>query len=475
MSSGNISAKIVVFLFLAFLVTGVDVSPAGAQVLYGTVLGTVEDKSGGAVPEASVSITNRGTGESRATRTNSRGAYNFANVLPGRYDLRVTASGFQVFTTTNVSVTGNTVSRVDTTLEVGQVNQSLTVAAAAATIQTDKADVHLDLSSQAVADLPTGGYRNYQALLSLVPGATPSQLQATPLGAPQRSLGTNINGTARANNNNRLDGAINIRITQPEQALYIPPIESIETVNVSTNAFDAEQGFAGGAVVTVTTKSGTNQFHGVAYENINNADFNAKDFFYKGTKNPQEILNLFGGTFGGPIKKDKIFFFGSYEGLRELSNTSRTLTIPTAAQGAGDFSGTAGTIYDPATVNFDGTGRTPFPGNIVPLGRQSTITRTMQSYIPDTNLPGNVSNYFTSQTVPFNRDTYDVKVNWNRTDRQTFWAKVSYLRAHTVSPSTLGPAGGNGMAAGTAGPGWATTGSMWEASAAPIRSGPTSS
>jgi hypothetical protein len=274
------NSNIKVRTWVLVLSISVFIEPAGAQVLYGTILGRVADNSGGLVASASVSIVNTGTSQSAETTTSAVGAYSFANVLPGIYDVKVTALGFRTFSSTNVAVTVNTVSRVDVSLEVGQITETVTVEALAATLQTDKADVHVELNTKEVTDLPTPVYRNYQALINLVPGSTPAHFTSSSIASPAKGLATNINGTTMNNNNNRLDGASNIRPTLPEQAMYIPPIESIETVNVVTNNFDAEQGFAGGAAVTVSTKSGTNQLHGVAFENLNNSVLNAKDFWH---------------------------------------------------------------------------------------------------------------------------------------------------------------------------------------------------
>ena len=300
---------------LAFMAIGFR--PAEAQVLYGAVVGTVADATGAVVPRAPVSIVNQGTGETRQGSTNSLGAYNFANVSPGIYDLKVAAPGFRAFTSTGVSVTINSISRVDVALELGQTTESVTVAAAAATLQTDRADLRTELGSKEVAELPLPAYRNYQALLNLVAGATPGRIDTTALGSPMRPIAHNVNGTPTSNNNNRVDGAFNTRAHQPNQVIYVPPAESIETVNIATNSFDAEQGFAGGATVTVTTKSGTNEFHGVLFHNLRNSIFNAREFFYVGERNPKSIVNMYGGTLGGPIKRDKLFFFLSYEALRE--------------------------------------------------------------------------------------------------------------------------------------------------------------
>ncbi len=231
------------------------------------------------MPNAAVTVVNASTGQSRQAVTTDAGTYLFADVPAGSYTVTVEAKGFRTFRTTGVEVTINTVTRVDSQLPVGERADSVTVEASAAAIQTDSADVHVSLGSKEVTELPLPGYRNYQALISLVPGATPASYQNAVSGSPGRSLNTNINGSSNTSNNTRLDGALDMRGSLPAQSLYVPPVESIETVNITTNSFDAEQGLAGGAAISVTTKSGTNQFHGVMFEHHTDGRLTARNFF----------------------------------------------------------------------------------------------------------------------------------------------------------------------------------------------------
>ncbi len=227
--------------------------PAAAQVLYGSLVGTVTDPSGAVVQGAAITITNADTGLTRETSTNEAGQYSVPNLLPGNYEVKVTKPGFRTFSKTGVAITINTVTRVDVPLEVGAVTEAVTVQAEAATLQTDKADVHVELNVAALKNLTLPNYRNYQSLINLVPGATPAGFQNAVTDTPARALTTNINGTNRNNNNTRVDGATNVYIWLPHHTVYVPPVETIETVNITTNAFDAEQGMAGGAAITVNT------------------------------------------------------------------------------------------------------------------------------------------------------------------------------------------------------------------------------
>src|SRR5262245_39659026 len=341
---------------------------AQAQVLYGSVVGTVADSTHAAVPGATVTIINVKNNLAREATTRSDGSYSFVNVIPGDYNVRVVLAGFKEFQRSAVPVSANTVARVDVGLEVGGVNEVVTVEGVGALLQTDKGDLHAELKSQELTNLPLGNYRNYQSLLNLVPGTTPAGFQNAITDTPARALTTNVNGTARNNNNTRLDGASNIYIRLRHHAVYVAPAETVDTVNIATASFDAEQGMAGGAAVTVLTKSGTNEFHGSGFLLHEDDSLRARNWANSGDK-PDTKRNIGGATFGGPIIKNKLFFFGGWEGHYLTSPSTRTGTIPTAAMRSGDFSAFGTTIYDPATGNADGSGRTPFPNNIIPADR----------------------------------------------------------------------------------------------------------
>ena len=241
---------------------------ADAQVLYGSVVGTLTDQTGAVVPNATVMVTNHETGLSRQVVTDQNGYYSIPNLLEGVYDLAVTSTGFKPYTQKGVAISINRVTRVDATIEVGAVNEQVSVEATSAVLQTNKADVSVSLDTRAMENLPLSGYRNYQSLINLVPGATPARIQNAVTDTPGRALSTNVNGQERGANNTRVDGSADILVTMPHHAVYVPPVESIQEVNISTNNFDAEQGMTGGAAVTVITKSGTNSYRGTAFTNV---------------------------------------------------------------------------------------------------------------------------------------------------------------------------------------------------------------
>jgi hypothetical protein len=439
---------------LAFLVAALVsfARPAGAQVLYGTLVGNVTDSSGAAVPGAAVTLINPNTNLAREATTSTEGVYRFVNVQPGTYKVRVVLSGFKEYTRDGVPISSTTVTRVDVALEVGALSEAVTVQSETSLLQTDTGDVHSQLNGKEIVSLPLGNYRNYQSLVNLVPGATPGRFQNAVTDTPERALSTNVNGTARNSNNTRLDGATNIFVWLPHHAVYIAPAETVDTVNVTTASFDAEQGMAGGASVTVLTKTGTNEFHGSGFYFMENAGLRARNWANTSGDKPDSKRNIGGATIGGPILKDKLFFFGSWEGHYTTSPDTATLTVPTEAMRNGDFSAFGTTIYDPSSGNADGSGRTSFANNVIPGGRISPIAQSLQSRLPLPNGPGTSSNYTTSGTTKFNRNNYDAKLNYNISSAAQIFAKYSQMSATVEAGSYFGdPASGGAMGGGFGG------------------------
>lgn len=446
---------------LAVMLLAALAAPASAQVLYGSIVGTVTDQTDAVVPKATVTITNKATGLSRETTTDEAGRYSLVNVLAGTYDLKVTASGFRVATRTDVTVTINTVSRVDMRLEVGAVTEQVTVAATAALLQADKSDVRHEITSQAVTSLPLPNYRNYQSLLDLIPGTTPSEFQNAIVDTPARALTTRVNGTPRNNNNTLTDGAVNIFIWLPHHAAYIQPVESIETVNITTGSFDAEQGMAGGAAMTVVTKSGTNEVHGSGFWFHNNQHWLSAPYYRAATfRKPVDIFNQFGGTVGGPILKDKLFYFFSVERTTYRQGGSGNWSTPPAEFRVGDFSKWTGysLVYDPATMTgTDPKTRKPFPNNQIPRNRIHPIFDSIQKLIPLPNQvsptdPNNLQGTFgAAGTLKYNRTNYDIKSNWHVSPGLVIWGKLSRMDAPVTGKHIFGEMVGPNI--GTAGEG----------------------
>lgn len=437
---------------------------ASAQVLYGSLTGNVTDPAGAAVPGVHVEALNQDTNVKSETNTDEHGIYRFNNLLPGPYKVTVTAKAFRSFIENNVPISANEVRRVNVELQISQTTESVEVSAEAVVLQTDRADVHQDITPQEVTALPYSGGegKNFQSLLFLIPGAG---IIAAPeanseAGNPQRAQTLFMNGVSSTGNSTKLDGTTVAYPWLPVNIAYVPPSEAIEMVNVTTNAFDAEQGAAGGAAVNVVIKSGTNQLHGTLFERNQNNDMVAVQYFGHSSPLTKNIFNQFGFAVGGPIwipkvvnGKNKLFFFADYQGSRRVQYASATnLTLPTAAMRTGDFSATGLTVYDPLTGNADGTGRTPFAGNIIPSNRISSAAATLTALLPPLTRPNLYTlNYDAYGDTYSNRGNWDFKVNYNPTQKSMVWGRYSISPMDIFAGLDLGAAGGDAFNGGNAG------------------------
>ncbi|MGH6878633.1 MAG: carboxypeptidase regulatory-like domain-containing protein, partial [Rhizomicrobium sp.] len=335
-------------------------------MLQGTLIGSVVDPSNAAIPSATVTAEETNTHVTHTTTTNSSGQYNFPALPPGTYAVTVKSPGFQTYTRTGVVLTVQTVVRVDATLTVGQTKQTVTVTANPAALQTDRADVHTDFSANLLAKVPVNIGRNYQMLFTLLPGSTPPTINHSFSANPSRALESDVNGGNLEANQTFIDGAGTNDFMTQNTINYIPALESIANVSVVTASSEGDQ-LAGLPFVNVTVKSGTNSVHGSLFEDFTQQGLQA---YAWGTNHalPKApwIDNQFGGTIGGPIRKNKLFYFASYQGERLVEGSTVLASVPTAAMKAGDLSASPVPIYDPFTGNPDGSGRTPFPGNVIP-------------------------------------------------------------------------------------------------------------
>jgi outer membrane receptor protein involved in Fe transport len=423
-----------------------------AQSLYGGITGTVEDGTGSAVPGASVNIRNEDTGLEFTAVTDAEGVYTIRNVAGGTYTLKAALQGFKEYVQTGIPITAGGIVRINGRLEIGALSESVTVTTEATVLKTDKADVSVDLRPEDVVNLPLNQYRNYQYLMNLVPGATPPVFQNSQTDTPGRALSTNINGTNRNNNVTRIDGAASINVWLPHHAGYIAPVETIENVNISTNSFDAAQGMTGGAATAVQTKSGTNTLKGSAFYFRQQDEFNARRGYFDPSKVDASTA-IMGGTAGGPIRRNKLFYFASWERNAERQGIFSTYTVPTAKMRAGDFSEVLATspafrIYDPATGTPDGRNRSFFPDAVIPADRMSDIAKKIQAVYPMPNNPGTnnglQNNLFVPRQPKADRDNYDGKVNWNRTTQHQIWGKFSMMEASVFDLFYLGVDGAGG-------------------------------
>lgn len=456
--------------------------PGVAQILYGTLVGSVTDSSGAVVPGATVMVTQKQTNLTRTAVTDASGGYTLSTLSPGTYDVKVTAKGFKTFAKVGVPVSLNTIARVNAILQVGAVTQIVEVTSAAPLLQTDRADVHHNISREQINNLPMPPGNNVEQLFKTVPGMTPPASAHSVATNPSRALSFFSNGSSDLGNSIQIDGVSQWNIWVPENAAYIPSSDAIETVNVSTNNYNIDQGMAGGTAANVEIRSGTNQFHGDGYEYHYDNGFEALPFFaprLHQTAVPKDVYNQFGGSFGGPIKKDKLFFFSNVEATRDYQFASSEATMPSTAMRAGDLRGLLGSIpgassvnpdivYDPTTGDSSGKNRTQFMasdnptsplynslclasqanagglcGNVIPTARLSPTAQKLLALMPQPNLQSTSSNEASSNfigaaDVHFNRFTTDDKINWNATNKFTMFGHIGYLRYDTINPTIYG-------------------------------------
>jgi hypothetical protein len=460
------------------------VSAAGAQVLYGTVTGQVTDATGAAIPNAKITVTNQANGESRSSMSGGSGEYTIPNLEPGPYTVSVTGVGsFGGYTQKNVAVEVNTIVRVNATLQPASVNAEVTVNTAAPILQTETAEVNHQISETQIAELPLSSSqgRNYQQLYTLVPGAANVIEQNSTASNPSRAMSLNVNGVEDMSNTTRIDGAVNTYGWLPYIVAYVPPADSIQTVNITTNSFNAEQGVAGGASINVITKSGTNHLHGSVWEYNQLYNTNARSYTSNSPKiqpqTPKNIFNEFGFSIGGPVYipkilkgRDKLFFFQDFERTTRRQLITGTQTVPDAAMLGGDFSEVAGGLSQPAAeaILYD-----PQPGgigpylavgsrptfmseygcNCIPSGRISHAASTMLALLQPisttvgtpslTQLSSQLANdYNGSGTLSYNRDTSDSKITYNPSDKTSIFGRYSVEPFAVTDPQELGGAGG---------------------------------
>jgi hypothetical protein len=489
--SNSLTIKLNQLLWLA-LFLALPIAFAYGQVLYGSLTGTVQDPSGAVVSGAKVEAAEATTGVASVATTDTSGIYRFTTLLPGTYKVTISASGFATQETPGVRVAGNEVARVNAELKLANATQNVTVTTEAPLLQTDKADVHTDLTSQQIENLPIMGSqgRNFQSLLRTIPGAGLTAETNSLAGNPQRAINTNMNGQSNQGINTRIDGAQDAYPWLPANVAYVPPANAIESVNVVTNSFDAEQGSAGGAAVNVQIKSGTNQFHGDAHEFHTDENFQARNYFATDKTLPGQqkfnanLQNQYGGTLGGPILRNKLFFFVDYERTTQSQKAGPDARVlPTAAMATGDFTAWLPAVGSTATfanVPFVDCNSTPAPGCVYdPMtgtnrgaGKQVVACNGVQNVIcPNRIDPASaamvkllqpaiaqefpaqlgLNNFAGSGTAFFNRNNADFKVDFHPGTSTTVFGRYSFSKTFVFDPPLLGSAVGDATNGGQLG------------------------
>jgi len=425
---------------------------ASGQTFFGSIVGSVTDPTGSAVPQASVSLINQGTSDKRIALSDSSGNYQFLNLVPGQYKIEIEKTGFRRILRDGVTVEVQSAVRIDATLQVGDVSQTVEVTAQTPLLQTENASLGQVVDARKVLEMPLNG-RNIFGLVALVPGVVPGgQSGTTPTGTNPFAWGNYQIGGGQANQSaSYIDGA-------PVNAAYVnltslvPTQDAIQEFRVQTNNLGPEFGRLAGGAINLTTKSGTNTFHGSAYEFFRNRALNANTFFNNraGVQRPAFSQNQYGANVGGPVVKDKTFFFFSWEGFRLRQGASYVYTVPTDPMRTGDFSnvrnasGTMIPIFDPLTTcgrlgnpacARDANGneiisRTPFGGNLIPNNRIGTASRTLTNYWGKANTAGNqftnVNNYTANASVGGDNDQYNARVDHSFSEKNRIFARYTY-------------------------------------------------
>lgn len=416
------------------------------QAVNANLLGTVRDRTEASVPGALVSVTEVHSGVTKTITTNASGNYDFEAIQPGNYTVTAEHDGFHRAIAAAVRVDVNTTVRMDLTLDVGSATESITVTASPELLKTDRADTSIDLESKQAEDLPLGTNRNFQGMLAMVPGATKPHFQHSTFFNAAASLSTEVNGQSRLANNTEIEGVDDNERSGLLQVL-IPPSEAIQSVSVSTSNYQAEFGRAGGAVTDVTLKSGTNEFHGAAYEFNRVSALAARNYFQTGA-NARSTYNYYGANAGGPVIHNKLFIFGDYLHVSDSEGQFNTLTVPTAAFRNGDFSSVSTPVYDPATGNPDGTGRQQLSyrgqANVIDPSRLSPISKKILAMIPLPNVPGAglTSNYTANTRYTRSANSFDVKADENLHGVDHLSLRYSYQAVNQVQQPIFGVAGG---------------------------------
>ena len=411
------------------------------QTYYGSVIGTVSDPSGAAVTAASVSLVNTGTADHRVAQSDAAGNYSFVNIPPGTYRVEVERTGFRKFVRDGITVEVQSAVRIDVGLQVGDVNQVIEVTAQSPLLQTENTSLGQVVEARKVLEMPLNG-RNIFTLVALVPGVVPGgQSGTTPTGTNPFAWGNYQIGGGQANQSAAFVDGAPINASYANLTALVPTQDAIQEFRVQTNNLGPEYGRLAGGAINLITKSGTNSFHGSAYEFLRNRSLNANTFFNNraGVGRPAFTQNQYGANIGGPIIKDKTFFFYSWEGFRLRQGASYVYTVPTDAMHSGDFTGQQ-VIYDAMTTcgrfsnaacATDANGkevisRQPFSGNMIPVTRIDPAAKVLENYWGRANGSGLVNNYTANASVGGNNDQHNARVDHTFSEKQRLFVRYTY-------------------------------------------------
>src|SRR5262252_2759042 len=414
---------------------------AEAQAVSGTILGTVIDATGAVRPGAKVTAVNEGTGLSRTATSDANGEYTFPSLPTGHYTLTVEETGFRTLAMSNIELGVDQHVKIDLKLETGAISETMTVVGETPLLQTSSSELGTTVNNQQIEALPLNG-RNFVNLTRTVPGVLRGIPGANIDGAGslawRASASFSANGQRPRDNNFMLDGVDNNE-TWLQTVVIFPSVDSLDEFKLQTSTYSAEFGRSLGGVVNLQIKSGTNKLSGSAFEFHRDSKFDANNFFNNkfGRAKPEFKQNQFGGTVGGPVFKNKTFFFGSYQGHRERQGQTALSTVPTNAMRNGDFSELNRTIFDPQTGQ-------PFPGNVIPTNRFDPVAAAILNQLyPAPNTAGTrqangqtINNYLINPVKTRHDDQFDTKFDDNLTNSNRFFVRYSFQKTHRVQPAS---------------------------------------
>jgi len=411
-----------------------------AQVGAGEITGVVRDQAGAVVAGATITVTEVNTNRRRVAVSTADGVYTAAGLAPGDYRVDVELSGFKPVRRGAIRVSTGEKARIDFTLAVGGVREQVAVTAAAPALRTESGGLGTIVDQQQLAQLPLNG-RSFITLASLAPGVA----------LPPASAFPRINGGRPRTNEYLFDG-ISVLQPEPGQVAFFPVVDAIQEFRIESNSPAAEFGRFNGGVINLTTRAGTNAFHGAGFEFFRNQSLNARNYFQRANPvKPDYRRNQFGGTLGGPLVRDRTFFFADYQGQRQAIARTVISTVPTALQRQGIFTeaiaGRVPVVYDPAT---GGATRTPFPGNAIPLNRFDAVAASLLQRYPLPTSAGTANNYRRTANERNDQDQWDLRIDHKFSNRDQVFGRWSNFR-DTFLPVTPLPEG-SGVTTGTLGP-----------------------
>ncbi len=436
-------------LGVLFIPLALAVIPVSAQN-FGELTGTVSDATGAVVAGASVTAVNTGTSQAREATTNDTGNYSVPYLVPGNYDLKIEHPGFKTATRKAITLDVGSVLRIDVNLEVGEATQQVEVTGAAPLLTTESTALGTVIDNRRIVDLPLNG-RDYLQLVTLSPNVTTEGgaggaggLQ----GGARSQTSLSIAGQRLEFNRYTLDGVEN---TDPNFNSYIirPSVDAVQEFKVLTGVYSAEFG-RGASQINATTKSGTNAYHGTAFEFLRNSALDARQWRQGETQKNPFRRNDYGFTLGGPIQvpkifngKDRLFFMSNWEELRDRLTTQAVGSVPTLAMRMGNFSGQSRQLFDPQTRVYNAAGvaisASPFPGNVIPQSRFSPAALKLLAYYPPPTVPGNSlsRNYVRNALSPTDTDQFNQRIDWNENTKSNWFGRFSWGNDLQVPTTTF--------------------------------------